>query len=36
MSVRAGSRVDEYIGRLPDRQQAVGQQVRRLVHAAGV
>jgi hypothetical protein len=36
MNVRADSRVDEYIGRLPDRQQAVGQQVRRLVHAAGV
>jgi hypothetical protein len=34
MSVRADSRVDEYIGRLPDWQQAVCQQVRRLVHAA--
>jgi hypothetical protein len=34
MSVRAGSRVDEYIGRLPGWQQAVCQQVRRLVHAA--
>jgi hypothetical protein len=36
MSVRADSRVEEYIGRLSDWQQAVGQQVRRLVHAAGV
>jgi len=36
MSVRADSLVDEYIGRLPDWQQAVGQQVRWLVHAAGV
>jgi hypothetical protein len=34
MSVRADPRVDEYIGRLPDWQQAVCQQVRRLVHAA--
>ena len=34
MSVRADSRVDQYIGRLPDWQQAVCQQVRRLVHAA--
>ena len=34
MSVRADSRVDEYIGRLPDWQQAVCQQVRELVHAA--
>jgi len=32
--VRADSRVDEYIGRLPDWQQAVCQQVRRLVHTA--
>ena len=32
--MRADSRVDEYIGRLPDWQQAVCQQVRRLVHAA--
>ena len=31
---RADSRVDEYIGRLPDWQQQVCQQVRRLVHAA--
>ena len=30
----ADSRVDEYIGRLPDWQQAVCQQVRELVHAA--
>jgi len=28
------SRVDDYIGRLPDWQQAVCQQVRQLVHAA--
>lgn len=34
MSVHADSRVDEYIGRLPDWQQAVCQQVRQLVHAA--
>jgi hypothetical protein len=34
MSVRADSRVDEYIGRLPDWQQAVCQEVRQLVHAA--
>ena len=34
MSVRADSRVDEYIGRLPEWQQAVCQQVRRLVHDA--
>jgi hypothetical protein len=34
MSVRADSRVDEYIGRLPGWQQALCQQVRRLVHAA--
>lgn len=34
MGVRADSRVDEYIGRLPDWQQAVCQQVRQLVHAA--
>src|SRR6201986_3067654 len=34
MRVRADPRVDEYIGRLPDWQQAVCQQVRELVHAA--
>jgi hypothetical protein len=34
MSVHADSRVDEYIGGLPGWQQAVCQQVRRLVHAA--
>jgi hypothetical protein len=34
MRVRADSRVDEYIGRLPDWQQAVCRQVRELVHAA--
>src|SRR5215475_10474844 len=34
MSVRTDSRVDDYIGRLPDWQQAVCQQVRELVHAA--
>ena len=34
MSVRADSRVDQYIGRLPDWQQTACQQVRRLVHAA--
>jgi len=34
MRVRADSRVDEYIVRLPDWQQAVCQQVRELVHAA--
>ena len=34
MSVRADSWVDEYIGQLPDRQQAICQQVRQLVHAA--
>jgi hypothetical protein len=34
MSVRADSRVDEYIGRLPGWQQVVCQQVRQLVHAA--
>jgi hypothetical protein len=33
MSVRADSRVDEYIGRLPDWQQAICHQARRLVHA---
>ena len=32
--VRTDSRVDEYIGLLPDWQQAVCQQVRQLVHAA--
>jgi hypothetical protein len=32
--VRADSRVDEYIGRLPEWQQAVCQQVRELAHAA--
>jgi hypothetical protein len=32
--VHADSRVDEYIGGLPGWQQAVCQQVRRLVHAA--
>ena len=32
--MRADSRVDEYIGRLPDWQQAVCQRVRELVHAA--
>jgi hypothetical protein len=30
----ADSRVDDYIGRLPDWQQAICQQVRRLVHDA--
>ena len=34
MKVRADSRVDEYIGRLPDWQQAVCQEVRQLVHEA--
>jgi hypothetical protein len=34
MRVRADPRVDEYIGRLPDWQQAVCQQVRELAHAA--
>ena len=34
MSVRADPRVDEYIGRLPDWQQAICQQVRSLIHAA--
>src|SRR6202046_2765622 len=34
MRVRADSRVDEYIGRLPDWQQAVCQQVRETAHAA--
>jgi hypothetical protein len=34
MRVRADSRVDEYIARLPDWQQAVCQQVRELVHDA--
>ena len=32
--MRADSRVDDYIGRLPDWQQAICQQVRQLVHAA--
>ena len=32
--MRADSRVDEYIGRLPDWQQAICQQVRELVHTA--
>ena len=32
--MRADPRVDEYIGRLPDWQQVVCQQVRELVHAA--
>jgi hypothetical protein len=34
MSVGGDSRVDEYIGKLPDWQQAICQQVRELVHAA--
>jgi hypothetical protein len=34
MSVQGDSRVDEYIGQLPDWQQAICQQVRQLVHAA--
>jgi hypothetical protein len=34
MSVHADSRVDDYIGELPDWQQAACQEVRRLVHAA--
>jgi hypothetical protein len=34
MSVHADSRVDDYIGGLPDWQQAVCLEVRRLVHAA--
>jgi hypothetical protein len=34
MRVGADPRVDEYISRLPDWQQAVCQQVRELVHAA--
>jgi hypothetical protein len=34
MSMRADPRVDEYIGRLPDWQQAVGRQVRDLAHTA--
>ena len=32
--MRADSRVDEYIGQLPDWQQAICQQVRELAHAA--
>jgi uncharacterized protein YdhG (YjbR/CyaY superfamily) len=32
--MNAGSRVDDYISRLPDWQQAVCQQVRQLVHDA--
>ena len=32
--MRSDSRVDEYIGRLPDWQQAICQHVRELVHAA--
>src|SRR5262249_45578424 len=32
--VRVDSRVDDYIGQLPDWQQAVCHEVRRLVHAA--
>jgi len=34
MRMRSDSRVDEYIGRLPDWQQAICQHVRELVHAA--
>jgi hypothetical protein len=34
MSVRADSRIDDYIGQLPDWQQPICQQVRQLVHAA--
>src|ERR1700733_2048804 len=34
MRVRADPRVDDYIGRLPDWQQSICQQVRELVHAA--
>jgi hypothetical protein len=34
MNVHADSRVDEYIGQLPDWQQAICQQVRQLVHTA--
>jgi hypothetical protein len=34
LSVGADSRVDDYIGQLPDWQQAVCQQVRQLAHAA--
>ena len=34
MSVRTDSRVDDYISALPDWQQEVCQEVRRLVHAA--
>ena len=32
--MNADSRVDDYISRLPDRQQSVCQQVRQLVHDA--
>ena len=32
--MNAGSRVDDYISRLPDWQQAICQQVRHLVHDA--
>jgi hypothetical protein len=34
ISVHTDSRVDDYIGQLPDWQQAICQQVRELVHAA--
>jgi hypothetical protein len=34
MSVHADSRVDQYIGQLPNWQQAICQQVRQLMHAA--
>jgi hypothetical protein len=34
VSARADSRVDDYIGRLPDWQEAICQQVRDLAHAA--
>jgi hypothetical protein len=34
MRVHADSRVDDYIGQLPDWQQAICQQVRQLVHSA--
>jgi hypothetical protein len=34
VTVHADPRVDEYLGRLPDWQQAICQQVREVVHAA--
>jgi hypothetical protein len=36
MSYAKDPRVDDYIDRLPDWQQAISQEVRKLVHAAAI